>query len=478
MATRNIKERLIKRWGEILDETQEDIPILVEKYGVEHFRKVGYYANGLKDQYARVARLDYLLNHDIASFKKNLALAAECQIELFEIFKNRKPTDPPNPGLDPMHPSLFTMFKFCKLLDALASGDIEISIRIAWYMGDRPDIEEAYDDEFILSLGYSLKYAVEDNKSQLQLWLPRLKSVCEDPEYKVKEFIGYYFVLEALLENNLEKANWAFTVLIVNHKKRCQKKVEAEYPFSEFYDSPDADLFVWGIGLANLCRHHGLNVVIDDPLIPEELLIPISDCQAGYKLAFKSYWEGFLINDTRFILRFATPTNWQVYEEHENKDISTIICPGGEDFNLTELFVSTRMYKDFEKDRDYPGRFLSIVENSFLDIGWAKEQSLSVLDTYDKRAFSALFFKDKDLEYSRKIILISIKEDPSLVLQVAFQVNSINKQDENKYFPLFEDIIRSLKFQEENLDQQEKQEYMMHLATSKEIIKSIMKLYN
>jgi len=136
------------------------------------------------------------------------------------------------------------------------------------------------------------------------------------------------------------------------------------------------------------------------------------------------------------------------------------------------------MYKDFEKERDYSGGFLSIVENSFLEIGCAKEQSVSVLDTYDKRAFSALFFKDKNLAYSRKIILISIKEDPSLVLQIAFQINSINKQDEDKYFPLFEDIIRSLKFQEENLDQQEKQEYMMHLATSKEIIKSITKVGN
>ena len=66
----NTKERLIKRWAGVLKSTKERIPRLAEKYGVEHFRSVGYYANGLKDQYATVARLDYLLNHDIASFKK------------------------------------------------------------------------------------------------------------------------------------------------------------------------------------------------------------------------------------------------------------------------------------------------------------------------------------------------------------------------------------------------------------------------
>jgi len=274
MAITNTKERLIKRWSEILEETKEDIPSLAEKYGVEHFRSVGYYANGLKDQYARVARLDYLLNNDIASFKKNLELEAECQIELFEIFENRKPNDPPNPGLDPMAPSYFSMFIFCKLLDALASANMENAICIASYMGGRSEIENKYDDEFILSIGYSLKYAVENNKVQLQTWLPRLKAVCEDLKYNISEFIGYYLVLAALLENNLEKANWAFTVLIVNHKKRCKMDKE-DYPFSDFYDSPDADLFVWGIGLANLCKYYGLDVTIDDPLIPAELIIPV-----------------------------------------------------------------------------------------------------------------------------------------------------------------------------------------------------------
>lgn len=277
MATTNTKERLIKRWAGVLKGTKERIPRLAEKYGVEHFRSVGYYANGLKDQYALVARLDYLLNHDIASFKKNLELETECQIELFEIFENRKPSDPPNPGLDPMAPSYFSMFKFCKLLDALASGNMGNAICIASYMGGRSEIEDKYDDEFILSIGYCLKYAVENNRSQLQLWLPRLKAVCEDPEYDIGEFIGYYLVLAALLEHNLEKANLAFTALIENHKKRCKKPKE-DYPFSaDFYDSPDADLFVWGIGLANLCRYYGLDVTINDPLIPDELIIPVEN---------------------------------------------------------------------------------------------------------------------------------------------------------------------------------------------------------
>jgi len=61
-----------------------------------------------------------------------------------------------------------------------------------------------------------------------------------------------------------------------NHTKRCSVDKE-DYPFTtDFYDSPDEDLFVWGIGLANLCRYYGLNISINAPLIPEELLIPIN----------------------------------------------------------------------------------------------------------------------------------------------------------------------------------------------------------
>ncbi len=44
-----------------------------------------------------------------------------------------------------------------------------------------------------------------------------------------------------------------------------------------FYGIPDEDLFVWGIGLVNLCRHYGMDVQISDPLIPEELLIPVNN---------------------------------------------------------------------------------------------------------------------------------------------------------------------------------------------------------
>ena len=165
-----------------------------------------------------------------------------------------------------------------ELFDVLASGDIELSQEYASYLGGRSEIEEEWDEECVSLLGYSLKYAVENNTKELKVWAPNLKAFYENPKNRMVEFIGYALVLEAFLERDVPKANVAFKVLLEGHKKKCKSSKGPNYRCGYgFYDSPDADLFVWGIGLANLCRYYGLNVQVLDPLIPEELLIPVNN---------------------------------------------------------------------------------------------------------------------------------------------------------------------------------------------------------
>jgi hypothetical protein len=260
------KAQLIKRWGDILEEIKNDIPRRYEFYKDPTRNYKGGFCSTLQSDYRDFAVLDYLLNQDITSFKENLRNGIPFRIELFTIYDNG----------EPMHldASPVSMQTFKVLFDALASGDMELAKTFANYMGGRPEVEDEFDDEFILSMGYSLKYATENDLENLKLWLPRLKDYCYNPKYKMTEFIGYPLVLEALMERDLEKANAAFKVLIEGHKKKCKSFKGPNYGYY-FHDSPDADLFVWGIGLANLCRHYGLNVQIDDPLIPEELLIPV-----------------------------------------------------------------------------------------------------------------------------------------------------------------------------------------------------------
>lgn len=256
------KAELVKRWRDILQETIAHIPEFHKLYNDLQRNKKYDFNSTLHSKYRRLAVLDYLLNHNSVSFKESLRKAVPFKMELLKKYDE---------GV-PIHPSLVSMNRYKELFDALASGDIDLAKKYVSYMGGRPEAEE-YDDEFILSLGYALKYAVENNLEAFKLWLSRLKAFCEDPKNRMSEFIGYPLVLEALLERDLEKANAAFQVLLKGHKKKCQSRKGPDYG-NYFYDSPDADLFVWGIGLANLCRYYGLNIQVADPLIPEELLIP------------------------------------------------------------------------------------------------------------------------------------------------------------------------------------------------------------
>jgi hypothetical protein len=256
------KAELKKRWEDILQETIEGIPDLYERYNDSIRNQKGVFNSSLHRYYRRLAVLDYLLNHNVASFKENMKKATSFMIELFERYEKGDPIDPSE-----MHMALFLY-----LFDPLASGDIFLAQDYAHHMGGRPEIEETYDDEFTLSMGYCLKYATENNIPALKSWLPRLKMVCENPKNKMSEFMGYPLVLEAFAERDLEKLEKAFQVLLAGHKQKCKSSKGPNYGYY-FHDSPDADVFVWGIGLVNLCRFYGMNITVSDPMIPEELLI-------------------------------------------------------------------------------------------------------------------------------------------------------------------------------------------------------------
>lgn len=256
------KVELLNRWGDILQETIEHLPVICGLYNDPVRNKKWDFNSSVYNKYRNLAVLDYLLNNNAVSFKKNLRKAIPFKMELLEKYDDG----------EPIHPSRVSMTRFEELFDALASGDMTLAKKYSNYLGGRPDAEEQYDDEWVLLLGYSLKYAVESNIEELKIWVPKLKEFYENPENRMTEFIGYALVLEALLERDVEKASTAFKVLLEGHKKKCKSRKGQNYGYG-FHDSPDADLFVWGIGLVNLCRHYGLDVQVSDPLIPGELLI-------------------------------------------------------------------------------------------------------------------------------------------------------------------------------------------------------------
>lgn len=464
------KEQLIDRWGVIFEDIENGIPTLQERYNNPERNYRGDFTGVLAMEYSGLAGLRYLLYNDAKEFKSNLEIASKYVIELFERFEKG----------DPIDPSRVSMFRFIELLEALASGNINIATKFANHMGGRPKIEGQYDDDFMLSMGYVLKYSVENNKSKVAEWIVKLKEVCANKRYR--DFLGYPLVLEALLENNLSKANDAFKVLIAGHKNKCKSNRGPDYgPY--FHDSPDEDLFVWGIGLANLCRYYGLDVTIDDPIMPAELIVPVNNSQpkdvfkptSKYeKLKFQTYWDGFAIGDLNYVVRFAVPDDWSVDEKNSNELGNTILTPNGKDFNSTDAFIAVHIYEQMQDSGSLEEK-LEAVEKSFMEDGWVKDQELSKLSTYDKRLFSTLFLRNEEIEYARKMMILPLKESPYILLDVAFQVSHLEQEYLDKYFPIFEDIIRSFKLREEEIDTKERDEYTRQLASSDEFIKNIGK---
>ena len=78
-------------------------------------------------------------------------------------------------------------------------------------------------------------------------------------------FRGYARIFEAILTGDAEQANAGFVELLKGHRRMCKGN-------GLFCLTADVDLCVWGLGLANLARSHGLDINISDPLIPAELI--------------------------------------------------------------------------------------------------------------------------------------------------------------------------------------------------------------
>ncbi len=92
---------------------------------------------------------------------------------------------------------------------------------------------------------------------------------------KKQKRIGKAFqkIFAGMLENDIEQGHKGLRELVTDMK--CE---EGDTPFSQEFVS------TWPIGIANLCRLHGLWVPAVPPLVPEELLIDHEECQRHKRL--------------------------------------------------------------------------------------------------------------------------------------------------------------------------------------------------
>jgi len=201
---------------------------------------------------------DYILQHDIGSFKKNLSEAVDCRLHVFEQYDAGK-IDYPFDG------SEVSVTAYMDLLEGLASGDMEVTMALAHRVGGREEIESRSND-FARSFCYTLKHCILGEDEAMAERLSVFAQVCLEKDYL--PFQGYADIFTAILNEDVALANEGVAKIASSHTKLAKSH-------SWFAETEDELLSVWGIGMANLARHRGLAVEAIPPFIPDDLLIDV-----------------------------------------------------------------------------------------------------------------------------------------------------------------------------------------------------------
>lgn len=246
---------LVERLEIIEQEQLETLSFLENEYGSDkRYDENGSISRCKKGMKRLFALCDYKLRGDIEGFRKNLRDSAALTKSFFDRY---------NEG-DPIPESFVTMNSFYELLDALASGDFELSKSFAQVMGGRESIEIENDHPFDRAFGYALRALILDYRTDLDHWLKLANS--EVKRSDVKYFQGYVDGLYAIRDKDNEKFQEAMNKILKDHKKLCQ-------PGGIYDDTKEEALCFGGLGLINLARDKGLDVTVDDEYLPEELIV-------------------------------------------------------------------------------------------------------------------------------------------------------------------------------------------------------------
>ena len=215
--------------------------------------RTGWETASLKSRVRLIGIMDYLMKEDVFSFRRGVSEGVSLELSLYIRFDSG----------EPINPSWVSMIGYKQLFDSLAAGNFETARALSDRLGGRPDIEKEFDHPFTIALGYLLKSFVDGDGENVKRDRIEAFRQCQG-----RNWGGYTQLFEAILNDDLDQAQAAFPEIIAGHKRESKGQ-----GMSMFDGSEDQFLSVWGIGMANLARSHGLPVQIDDPLIPADLLV-------------------------------------------------------------------------------------------------------------------------------------------------------------------------------------------------------------
>ena len=184
------------------------------------------------------------------AIRAQLLESAEIQLDLFDRFDRG----------EEIAPSLVSILAYRSLFSALASGSMSVAESLALKMGGRKVDSEECVSRFDLIFGNVMKYFTLNNCKKMTFWGVQFASL--PWEGKLAGFKGYHEVFQAYLSGSFADVEVGILNIIKEHQR-----------IGFFVDTTDELISVWGIGLVNLLRAKGVDIVLDDPLIPTQLLI-------------------------------------------------------------------------------------------------------------------------------------------------------------------------------------------------------------
>lgn len=244
----NLKERL----PQFLEMRKEDLPILLQNAANPLKDRNGCSTSVVKGALRSIGVAEFVLDGNVKSFRQNLSNVAKIRLSLFERYRAGESIDN----------SYVTMLAYKNLFDALAAGDFETAKQLAEQMNHTAINFPNDVTKFDYSLGSLLAAMIVINRNDAERNLAELLALCEK---KFIDFIGYCLVFRGILDRDNQLVSQGLPEIVKGHKKQAKRGV--------FNLTDDEVLCVWGVGVANLARHHGLAAHGVEEWIPEKLLI-------------------------------------------------------------------------------------------------------------------------------------------------------------------------------------------------------------
>jgi hypothetical protein len=237
---------MIDRINEIATNYYKGLPL-----DIERFNTVGDASIIVTHRYLAVA--DYVATHDPKVFRDNIYKSVEYEVKLYERFEV---------GED-ISWSYLDEDSYKYLWNALCSGDFSISHRLMEHIY-KHNMDLSNASAFDRYFNYMFQVSILDIKFEENIF----QEMYEIFQKKYKSYAGYALAFESIYKKDAAAFDNAFEIVMKGHRVLCRRG-------AEFGDSEDEIIAIWPLGLINLARMKGMDVTVDDSLVPKDLLADV-----------------------------------------------------------------------------------------------------------------------------------------------------------------------------------------------------------